>query len=91
MKKFNVNEFISLLILILLEMEVALILFVKDNSINIELDSRSGLFIVFLLLPLLIFVQFLKVFSFNSRKDNSINFLPIVLSLFIVAIFLIVA
>ncbi|ASW43062.1 hypothetical protein [Clostridium isatidis] len=91
MKKFNVNEFVSLLILILLEMEIGLMLFIKDNNAHIELESIRGLYIVFLLIPILIYVQFLKVFTFNSRKDNSNNFLPIVLTLFVIAVFLVVA
>lgn len=91
MKKFNVNEFISFLILLLLEMEIGYILITKENYPSIELESTRSLYIVFLLLPILILVQLFKIYTFNSRKDNSYDFFPIVLTLFVLSGFLVVA
>lgn len=86
MKKFNFNEFIWLLTLI--AMEVILIYLFKSKEIYNYLEEGilslrivQGIFLIF------IAVQIPKVFTFNSRQDESLKALPIILSILIIFLF----
>ncbi|VYU40085.1 membrane-spanning protein [Clostridium tertium] len=81
MRKFNVNEFISLLILILILSLVSFLMITGDIYNFLSEKSAKNLNIVLIVLPILIIVQIAKVFTFNSRDDVSIKFLPIVITL----------
>lgn len=88
MKKFNFNEFIWFLTLIAIE-AILTYLFKSREIYNyleegiLSLRIVQGIFLIF------IAVQIPKVFTFNSRQDESLKALPIILS--IIAIFLFVS
>lgn len=81
MKKFNVDEFIWLLILILLTVFVGYLLFSGYIYRFLSAKTAKNLWIALIILPILTLSQIFKVISFNSRKDNSIGYLPIILTL----------
>ena len=83
MKKFNVEEFIWLLILILLTIYTGYLM--KSGDIYNYLSEETGksLYIVFIILPLFIIVQAMKVISFNYKVDRSIKFIPVIFTLVI--------
>lgn len=86
MKKFNFNEFIWLLTLI--SMEAILIYLFKSKEIyNYLEEGILSLRIVQGILLIFIVVQIPKVFTFNSRKDDSLEALPIVLSIIVIFLF----
>ena len=88
MRRFNINEFISLLVLILVLALVSFLIITGDIQNFLSEKSAANLRIVLIILPVLIIVQATKVFTFNSREDNSLKILPIVFTLGI-AVFLI--
>ncbi|MPM00075.1 hypothetical protein SDC9_46298 [bioreactor metagenome] len=81
MKKFNVDEFIWLLILILLTTFIGYLLFSGYIYRFLSAKTAKNLWIALIILPILILAQIYKVISFNSRKDSSISYLPIILTL----------
>lgn len=86
MKKFNFNEFIWLLTLI--AMEVILIYLFKSKEIyNYLEEGILSLRIVQAIFLIFIAVQIPKVFTFNSRQDESLKALPIILSILIIFLF----
>lgn len=88
MRRFNINEFISLLVLILVLALVSFLIITGDIQNFLSEKSAANLRIVLIILPVLIIVQATKVFTFNYREDNSLKILPIVFTLGI-AVFLI--
>lgn len=84
MKKFNFNEFISLLILVLITMILGYLVLSKNIYNYSEPDGIRNIYLVLIIMPILIVVQVMKVFTFNSRDDKSLSFLPIVIALGII-------
>lgn len=81
MKKFNVDEFIWLLVLILLTSFIGCLIMSGYIYKFLSIESAKNLYIALVILPMLIIVQLFKVVTFNSRKDNSVSYLPILLTL----------
>ncbi|WP_300380992.1 hypothetical protein [Clostridium sp.] len=84
MKKFNFNEFISLLILVLITMILGYLVLSKNIYNYLETSDVKSIYLVLILNPILILVQGMKVFTFNSREDNSYSIIPIVIALVII-------
>lgn len=83
MRKFNVEEFIWLLILILLTTYIGYLMLSKEVYNYLSIKTAKNLYIVLLILPILIIVQAMKVISFNSRTDTSLKFMPVIFTLII--------
>lgn len=83
MRKFNVEEFIWLLILILLTTYIGYLMLSGEVYNYLSVKTAKNLYIVVVILPILIIVQAMKVLSFNSRVDTSIKFMPIIFTLII--------
>lgn len=83
MRKFNVEEFIWLLILILLTTYIGYLMLSKEVYSYLSIKTAKNLYIVLMILPILIIVQAMKVISFNSRKDTSLKFMPVIFTLII--------
>lgn len=81
MKKFNVDEFIWLLILILLTSFISYLMISGYIYNFLSVKTARNLYIALVILPILIIVQIFKVISFNTRKDNSITYIPIIFTL----------
>ena len=84
MKKFNFNEFISLLILVLITMILGYLVLSKNIYNYLATGDIKSIYLVLILMPILSVIQGMKVFTFNSREDNSYNFIPIVIALAII-------
>ncbi|MDV4149660.1 membrane-spanning protein [Clostridium sp. AL.422] len=89
MRKFNVEEFIWLLILILLTIYVGYLMLSGDIYNYLSIETAKSLNIVFVILPVFIIVQAMRVISFNSRVDTSLKFLPIIFTLVVGVLLLI--
>lgn len=86
MRKFNFNELISLLILVLITMILGYLV-LSDNIYNyLGPGDIKSIYLVLILMPILSLVQGMKVFTFNSREDKSLSFLPIVIALGIIIV-----
>lgn len=87
MKKFNIDEFIWLILLSLLTL--FLVYLVGSGNIFRLLSMKIVKYMYFAigLLVMIIVVQVGKVFTFNSRKDNSNKYIPLIFTL-IVGVFL---
>jgi len=83
MRKFNVEEFIWLLILILLTTYIGYLMLSGEVYNYLSVKTAKNLYIVLVILPILIIVQAMKVVSFNSRLDTSLKFMPIIFTLII--------
>lgn len=83
MRKFNVEEFIWLLILILLTTYIGYLMLSKEVYSYLSIKTAKNLYIVLMILPILIIVQAMKVISFNSRTDTSLKFMPVIFTLII--------
>lgn len=83
MRKFNVEEFIWLLILILLTTYIGYLMLSKEVYNYLSIKTAKNLYIVLVILPILIIVQAMKVISFNSRTDTSLKFMPVIFTLII--------
>ncbi len=83
MRKFNVEEFIWLLILILLTTYIGYLILSGEVYNYLSVKTAKNLYIVLVILPILIIVQAMKVVSFNSRVDTSFKFMPIIFTLII--------
>lgn len=83
MRKFNVEEFIWLLILILLTTYIGYLMLSKEVYNYLSIKTAKNLYIVLVILPILIIVQAMKVISFNSRTDTSLKFIPVIFTLII--------
>lgn len=83
MRKFNVEEFIWLLILILLTTYIGYLMLSGEVYNYLSVKTAKNLYIVLVILPILIIVQAMKVLSFNSRADTSLKFMPIIFTLII--------
>ncbi len=83
MRKFNVEEFIWLLILILLTTYIGYLILSGEVYNYLSVKTAKNLYIVIVILPILIIVQAMKVVSFNSRVDTSLKFMPIIFTLII--------
>lgn len=83
MRKFNVEEFIWLLILILLTTYIGYLMLSKEVYNYLGIKTAKNLYIVLVILPILIIVQAMKVISFNSRTDTSLKFIPVIFTLII--------
>ncbi|GAA0085561.1 TIGR03943 family protein [Clostridium sp. CTA-7] len=83
MRKFNVDEFIWLLILILLTIFIAYLMTSGDVYKFLSPKTAKNLYVALGILPILIIVQLFKVITFNSRVDRSISYLPIIFTLMI--------
>lgn len=83
MRKFNVEEFIWLLILILLTTYIGYLMLSGEVYNYLSVKTAKNLYIVLVILPILIIVQAMKVVSFNSRVDTSLKFMPIIFTLII--------
>lgn len=83
MRKFNVEEFIWLLILILLTTYIGYLMISGEVYNYLSIKTARNLYIVLVILPILIIVQVMKVISFNSRTDTSLKFMPIIFTLII--------
>lgn len=81
MKKFNVDEFIWLLILILITSYISYLMISGDIYNYLSEKTTKNLYLAIFILPLFIIVQAVKVMSFNSRRDTSIKFVPIIITL----------
>ena len=81
MKKFNVEEFIWLLILILLTLYIGYLMISGDIYNYLSVKTAKNLYILFIILPIFIIVQAMKVISFNSRVDKSFKFIPVIFTL----------
>ncbi|MBS6502258.1 MAG: membrane-spanning protein [Clostridium sp.] len=81
MKKFNIDEFIWLLILILLTAFIGYLMMSGYIYNFLSPKTAKNLYIALVILPVLIIVQIFKVISFNTRKDNSISYIPIIFTL----------
>ena len=81
MRKFNVEEFIWLLILILLTTYIGYLMISGEVYYYLSEKTARNLYIAVVILPILIIVQAMKVVSFNSRTDTSLKFVPIVFTL----------
>ncbi len=89
MKKFNVDEFIWLLILILINVYISYLMISGDIYNYLSVKTTKNLYIALVILPIFIIVQLMKVISFNSRKDTSMKFFPIILTLIVGVLLLI--
>ena len=89
MRKFNFEEFIGLLILVLLLSYISFLMFSGNIYNYLSEKSAKNLGLALVILPILIISQIFKVFTFTYREDKSIKFLPIILTLFL-GIFLLV-
>lgn len=83
MRKFNVEEFIWLLILILLTTYIGYLMLSGEVYNYLSVKTAKNLYIVLVILPILIIVQAMKVVSFNSRVDTSLKIMPIIFTLII--------
>ncbi|MDU5105502.1 MULTISPECIES: membrane-spanning protein [unclassified Clostridium] len=83
MRRFNVEEFIWLLILILLTTYIGYLMLSGEVYNYLSVKTAKNLYIVIVILPILIIVQAMKVVSFNSRVDTSLKFMPIIFTLII--------
>lgn len=83
MRKFNVEEFIWLLILILLTIYIGYLMLSGDIYNYLSIKTAKNLYIACIILPILSIVQAMRVISFNSRVDSSLKFTPIVFTLVI--------
>lgn len=81
MKKFNIEEFIWLLILILLTSYIGYLMLSGNIYNYLSVKTAKNLYIALVILVIFIIVQVMKVFSFNSREDTSFKFIPIILTL----------
>jgi len=81
MKKFNIEEFIWLLILILLTSYIGYLMLSGNIYNYLSVKTAKNLYIALVILAIFIIVQVMKVFSFNSREDTSFKFIPIILTL----------
>ncbi|MGG7144311.1 membrane-spanning protein [Clostridium nigeriense] len=81
MKRFNIEEFIWLLILILLTSYIGYLMLSGNIYNYLSVKTAKNLYIALVILPMFIIVQLMKVFSFNSREDTSFKFIPIILTL----------
>ena len=84
MKKFNYNEFINLLILVLITMILGYLVLSKNIYNYVEPSYVKNIYLVLIVIPILTVVQGMKVFTFNSREDNFYNIIPIVIALGII-------
>lgn len=89
MRKFNFEEFIGVLILVLLLSYISFLMFSGNIYNYLSEKSAKNLGLALVILPILIISQIFKVFTFTYREDKSIKFLPIILTLFL-GIFLLV-
>jgi len=86
MKKFNVNELIWFLTLLL--MEITLVYLFKSKEIYNYLEvGILNIKIVQYVILIFIGFQFPKIFTFNSRCDESLEAFPIILSFLIIILF----
>ena len=69
MKKFNIDEFIWLLILILLTAFIGYLMMSGYIYNFLSPKTAKNLYIALVILPVLIIVQIFKVISFNTRKE----------------------
>lgn len=83
MRKFNVEEFIWLLILVILTVYIGYLMISGDIYNYLSIKTAKNLYIAFIILPIFIIVQTMKVMSFNYRLDTSLRFIPIVFTLII--------
>lgn len=83
MRKFNVDEFIWLLILILSTMFVGYLMASGYIYQFLSVRSANNLYLTLIIFPILIIVQLFKVITFNSKRDNSLRYLPIILTLMV--------
>ncbi|MBE6053293.1 MAG: membrane-spanning protein [Clostridium sartagoforme] len=83
MRKFNVEEFIWLLILSLLTFYIVYLMLSGDVYNFLSEETAKNLYIAIAILPILIIVQAMKVISFSSRVDTSLKFIPIIFTLLI--------
>ncbi|MCF0148965.1 MAG: membrane-spanning protein [Clostridium sp.] len=83
MRRFNVEEFIWLLILILLTTYIGYLMKSGEVYNYLSVKTARNLYIVLSILPILIIVQAMKVVSFNSRVDTSLKFMPVVITLIV--------
>ncbi len=81
MRRFNVEEFIWLLILILLTSYIGYLMLSGNIYNYLSMKTAKNLNIALVILPIFIIVQAMKVLSFNSREDTSFKFIPIILTL----------
>lgn len=89
MRKFNFEEFIGLLILILLFIYISFLM-ISGNIYNyLSEKSAKNLGLALVILPILIISQTFKIFTFTYREDKSTKFLPIIATLFL-GIFLLI-
>lgn len=89
MRKFNFEEFIGLLILVLLLSYISFLIFSGNIYNYLSEKSAKNLGLALVILPILIISQIFKVFTFTYREDKSMKFLPVILTLFL-GIFLLV-
>ena len=89
MRKFNFEEFIGLLILVLLLSYISFLMFSGNIYNYLSEKSAKNLGLALVILPILIISQIFKVFTFTYREDKSMKFLPVILTLFL-GIFLLV-
>lgn len=83
MRKFNFEEFIGLLILILLLSYISFLMFSGNIYNYLSEKSARNLGLALVILPILIISQTFKIFTFTYREDKSMKFLPIILTLFL--------
>lgn len=81
MRRFNIEEFIWLLILILLTSYIAYLMSSGNIYNYLSVKTAKNLYIALVILPIFIIVQAMKVLSFNYREDASFKFIPIILTL----------
>lgn len=72
MRKFNVDEFIWLLILILSTMFLGYLMASGYIYQFLSVRSANNLYLTLIIFPILIIVQLFKVITFNSRRDRLI-------------------
>lgn len=83
MRKFNVEEFIGLLILILLTIYIGYLMMSGEIYNYLSIKTAKSLYIALIILPIFIIIQATKVISFNYREDKSFKFIPMIFTLFV--------
>lgn len=86
MKKFNVNELIWFLTLLLIEITLVYLFKSKEIYNYLEVGILNIKIVQYVILIFIGF-QFPKIFTFNSRRDESLEALPIILSFLIIILF----
>ena len=86
MRKFNFNELIWLLTLIAIEL-ILFYLFKSKEIYNVFEEGIISLRIVQVIFLVFIVIQIPKVFTFNSRRDDSIKALPILLTILFIFLY----